>query len=324
MVRLSPNLLLVLAVLLQTRSVSNAALKLGMSQPSVSRALAKLRDALNDPLLVRSGVGMARTRRGDELVERLADWMANTSTLLASPSFDPHSERRQFRVASTDFGVMAVILPAIERLRVAAPLMRIDVVPLSHATHRALAQGEIDLAISGLDHDPSLLHRSLLFRDRFVCVTRKGHPLTAGSTSPVPLDEFIAWPHLGLTVSEAELDRVLLSLGDAVKDREVAASLPYFGMAADMLVAGDLVSVLPSRTLDVPYRRAACGHVLAVRPAPEGLGELEYWLLWHERSRRDPASIWLRDELARACNPDGEATAETCRSSRRGIIDIRS
>lgn len=295
---LSPNLLLVLAVLLQTRSVSNAALKLGMSQPSVSRALGKLRDALGDPLLVRSGVGMARTRRGDELVERLADWMANTSTLLTGSTFEPGSERRQFRVASTDFGVMAVILPAMERLRTVAPLMRIDVVPLSHATHRALAQGEIDLAISGLDHDPSQLHSNLLFRDRFVCVTRKGHPLTAAGDAPVPLDDFLAWPHLGLTVSEAELDRVLLSLGEAVKDREVVASLPYFGLAADMLLAGDLVTVLPSRALEAGHRQA-----LAARPAPDGLGELEYWLLWHERSRRDPASIWLRDELVRACNP---------------------
>lgn len=315
MLHLSPNLLLVLAVLLQTRSVSNAAVKLGMSQPSVSRALAKLRDALNDPLLVRSGIGMARTRRGDELVERLADWMANTSTLLAGSSFDPGSERRQFRVASTDFGVMSVILPVIERLRAVAPFMRIDVVPLSHATHRALAQGEIDLAISGLDHDPSQLHRSLLFRDRFVCVTREGHPLTAGGPSPVTLDEFLAWPHLGLTVSEAELDRVLLSLGEAVKDRVVAASLPYFGLAADMLMAGDLVTVLPSRALDTPHRAAACERRLSMRPAPEGLGELEYWLLWHERSRRDPASIWLRNELVDACNPKAMGSLQTARQA---------
>ncbi len=293
---ISPNLLVTLTLLLKTKSVSGTALALGVSQPSVSRSLSQLRTALKDPLLVRSGSGMARTQRGEELVGRLADWMATTSALLVEDSFDPARVERRFRVATTDFGVMSVLLPAMAALREEAPAVAIDIVPLSHATHRALAEGEIDLAISGLDHDPSQLHRALLFEDEFLCVTRADHPL-AESREPIAVETFLAYPHLGLTVSEAELDRVTMTLGPAVAARKVAASLPYFGLAPAMLAAGNLVMVLPSRA--APHFDPA--HGLSTRPAPTELGLLQYWLLWHERSHRDPASQWLRERLTRIC-----------------------
>ena len=295
---ISPNLLLTLALLLKTKSVSGTALALGISQPSVSRSLSQLRAALKDPLLVRSGNGMARTLRGEELVGRLADWMVATSALLVEDSFDPARVERRFRIATTDFGVMAVLLPAIATLRREAPSIAVDIVPLSHATHRALAEGDIDLAISGLEHDPAQLHRSPLFEDQFLCVTRKDHPL-GQSTDPVPLDDFLAYPHLGLTVSEAELDRVTITLGAVAQRRQVVANLPYFGLAPDMLAAGDLVMVVPSRA--AARFAESGGHHLIARPAPADLGVLQYWLLWHERSHRDPALAWLRDLLSRAC-----------------------
>ncbi|WP_260928055.1 LysR family transcriptional regulator [Novosphingobium sp. 9] len=294
---LPPNLLLVLAVVLQTRNVGTAALKLGMSQPSVSRALSRLREALGDPLLVRSGTSMARTRRGDELVERLSEWMVSTSTLLAEPAFDPARAQRRFRIASTDFGVMAVLIPAMARLRDEAPGIAIDVVPLSHAAHRGLANGEIDLAISGLDHDPAQLHALPLFEDRFVCVTRKDHPLAGPQAGAVLLEELFAYPHLALTVSEAAFDRVERRFAGMAELRRVAASIPYFGQAAGLLRAADLVMVVPSRLL----MESVMADDLVTRPAPDAMGELAYRVLWHERSLRDSGSRWLRELLAAQC-----------------------
>ncbi|PNU03615.1 LysR family transcriptional regulator [Novosphingobium guangzhouense] len=296
---LSPNLLLVLAMLLKTKSVSSTAVMLGISQPNVSRSLAKLRDALNDPLLVRSGSGMVRTRRGDELVGRLADWVTETSSLLIENRFDPAKVERRFRIASTDFGVLAVLLPALPRLRRIAPGIAIDILPLGHATHRALAQGDIDLAISGLDHDPSQLHRLHLFRDHFVCVTRPDHPLAGNGE--VPIADFLEHDHLGLTVSDAELDRVTTLLGPG--SRKVAASVPYFGLAPDLLHAGNLVMAVPSRLM------RGCTHDLVTRPAPNAIGQLDYWLLWHERNHRDTAAIWLRDRLLETCRDEPSAKA---------------
>jgi len=299
---LSPNLLLVLAMLLKTKSVSGTAVVLGLSQPSISRSLARLREALGDPLLVRSGAGMIRTHRGDELVGKLADWVAATSSLLTERTFDPAGVERRFRIASTDFGVMSVLLPALAALREAAPGIAIDILPLNHATHRSLAEGDIDFAVSGLEHDPSQLHRLHLFSDSFVCVTGPAHPLASASEEPLPVGEFLAYPHLGITVSDAGLDRVATLLGTEASGRRVAASVPYFALAPDLLLAGDLVTVVPSRAMP---RFARLGE-LATRPAPEALGKLEYWLLWHERSHRDPASAWLRDRLLVACRVPGE------------------
>ena len=292
------NLMMTLAILLKTKSVSGTAIALGISQPSVSRALAQLRDALNDPLLVRSGNGMIRTQRGDDLVERLADWMASTSALLEEERFDPKLVERRFRIASTDFGLQSVLLPALPALRALAPGISIDIVPLSRATHRTLAAGEVDLAISGLEHDPSQIHRLLLFRDRFSCIMPVDHPLAAKSGQRLSIDEFLSYPHLSLTVSDAELDRVSVVLGDAGRDRRVVASLPYFALAPDMLNAGGLIATLPKRAAT----RFIASHGLAMRDAPEELGEMDYWVLWHERSHRDRASRWLREQLVSVCD----------------------
>ena len=295
---IEPNLLLTLALLLKTKSVTGTAVALGMSQPSVSRALAQLRYALQDPLLVRSGNGMSRTQRGDELVERLSSWMAATSSLLEEEAFNPRKVKRRFRIASTDFGVLSVLMPALPALYAQAPGIAIDIVPLNRATHRTLGDSDIDLAISGLDHDPSQLHRLLLFKDDFSCVMPRDHPLANASDRPMPLDQFLAYPHLSLTVSDAELDRVTMVLGQAGKNRRVVASLPYFAMAPDLLTTAGLMMTVPQRAAV----RFSSTHNLAMRPAPDILGELEYWVLWHERSHRDRASQWLREQLVAACH----------------------
>lgn len=299
---IEPNLLLTLALLLKTKSVTATAAALGVSQPSVSRALAQLRDVMKDPLLIRAGNGMARTCRGDELVDRLAGWMAMTSALLEDEAFEPRRIQRRFRVASTDFGVLSVLSPALPGIYAQAPGIAIDIVPLTRATHRALADSDIDLAISGLDHDPTQLHRLMLFKDEFACVMDRSHPLADGSEAPVPLDQFLAHPHLGLTVSDAEIDRVTIALGPAGKGRRIAASLPYFAMAPDLLRTAGLMMTVPRRAAT----RFCHTHDLAARPAPTQIGKLEYWVLWHERSHRDPASRWLREQLAATCNAENE------------------
>lgn len=294
-----PKLLVVLTLLLKTRSVTGTAAMLGISQPSVSRALQQLRRALNDPLLVRNGGGMSRTQRGDELVTRLADWMATTATLLDEPAFDPASIRRRFCLASTDFGVASVIAPALPGIHRLARDAALDVVPLSASPLRSLAAGEVDLVISGLRHDPTQFHRRHLFSDDFVCLIDRHHPL-AGTAGPLPLATFLAHPHLGLTVSDAALDHVAIALGPAGRRRRVMTSLPYVALAADVLAGSDLVMTLPRRAA----RRFDDGP-LATVAAPVEIGRLDYWMLWHERTHRDPASAWLRGQLTGAGHSPG-------------------
>jgi DNA-binding transcriptional LysR family regulator len=292
------NLMVVLTILLRMQSVSRAAAALSMSQPGVSRALAELRAILKDPLLVRSGNTMVRTRRGEDMLRRLEEWLALTACVTRMDEFHPATVERRFRIASTDFGVMSVIVPALPTINREAPGVAIDIVPLSRSVHASLVSGALDLAITGLDNDPLRLHSHLLFIDDFACLMGKRHPLMDAADEALPLQQFLSWPHVSLTISDAELDRVTESLG-ALTGRRIPASLPYFAMAPDLIGSGDALMLLPQRAAQ-RYSRL---HDLAYRQAPPELRKLEYWLAWHERSHRDPACEWLRGKLIAAPHP---------------------
>ena len=295
------NLLARLAVLLRTCSVTATARKLGLSQPTVSRSLAQLRSAIGDPLLVRVGNRMCRTARGDALLEPVSSWLESAAVLIESPEFQPASLRRRFRIAATDFGVMAAITPALPAILKAAPEAAIDIVPLPFEPAAALAAGDIDLAVSGLDYNPAQLHGRALFTDSFACLMRPEHPLATGDGA-LALDQLLGCAHLGITVSDAEVERLDHVLGEVARARKVSARIPYFHAAAGVIAGSDLLMMLPLRAA----RTFARVHGLALRHAPAEVGTLHYTLLWHERSAQDPAVAWLADRLGTACHSSSE------------------
>lgn len=295
------NLLSTLAMLLKTCSVSETARRLGTSQPSVSRSLAELRRIVGDPLLVRVGNRMCRTRRAEGLLAPLSEWVGSAATLLDTPQFEPATLRRRFRVASTDFGVLSVIAPALPAIIQAAPHVAVDVMPLPFEPAAPLADGTLDLAVSGLDYNPAQLHGRALFSDPFAHLMRPQHSL-AGPSTPLTIRELLDCAHVGITVSDAEVERIHLMLGEGAGDRKVSATLPYFHAAPQLLQSSDLVMTLPMRAA----RSFSALHGLAYRPAPAEIGTLHYVLLWHGRSANDPAVAWLGEMLASACHASGE------------------
>ncbi len=287
-------------MLLQTRSVTGTARRLGLSQPTVSRSLAELRQILDDPLLVRTNTGMQRTRRAEDLVAPVERWLVSTSALLHPPTFDPAILDRAFRIASTDYGVLTVIAPALAAINADAPAARIDIVPFTADMMQKLASGEIDLIISGLAGDHPGVRCRPLFTDSYTCIMRSGHDL-AGSDAPLALDTFLAWPHVGVVVSDQAVDGVEVRLGTRGGERRVTVRLPYFHAAPALIAGSDVLMTLPTRAAT----RFADSYGLAVRPAPVEIAGLDYRLLWHERSTRDHATIWLADILTRACASPG-------------------
>lgn len=298
---LEPNLLVILASLLKTRSVSTAAVELGISQPSVSRALARMREELRDPLLVRQGNAMVRTPRGDELDARLADWLVHTAGVVNEQSFEPRNLNRHFRIGSTDFGLQSVIASAHAEVHREAPNSTIAVVPLEWDSAEALSCGRIDVVVTGLDNNPDNLRRKLLFTDRFACLMKPDHALAASCDTPIALADYLAHPHLGMTVTDLHHDRISQLLGADAERRKVVLNCPYFSLAPE-LVRDDLLLTLPRRAA----RHYARLHGLFWKEAPAELGNLNYWLLWHERSHRDPATQWLIAKLAKSATITGE------------------
>lgn len=293
------NLLTVLALLPRTRSVTRTAQTLGVSQPSVSRSLSQLRALLEDPLLVRVSGGMGLTRRAEELSEPLQRWLEDTASLLDPPRFDPRALERRFRVASTDFGVAAVVSPALAHLVAEAPGVSIDIAPFTADMMQKLASGEIDLIISGLDPDRSQAYDRYLFTEDFVCVVGPDHPLV-GKVAPdraMPLDDYLASPHISIVINDAEFDRIGSRLGDRAPERRIIARLPYFQAAPTLIPATQAIMTLPRRAAD----ELARAYSLSLLPAPDRIGTFDYRLLWHERGRRDPATHWLCDRLAAHC-----------------------
>ncbi|WP_225890067.1 LysR family transcriptional regulator [Indioceanicola profundi] len=292
------NILMILTVLLQTKSVTKTAKRLGLSQPTVSRALAQMRTRVGDPLLVRTSSGMELTRRAEDLRTPLQHWLANTSTLLEPAQFDPATLQRRFRVASTDFGVAAVVAPALPHILDQAPSATLDVVPFSDSMMQRLVSGDIDLIITGLEPDRQAAHVRFLFSERFSCLLRRDHPLLTGNgATSLPLDLFLKWPQISVVVGSDEFDRIDLLLGERARERRVIARLPYFQAAPSLLGRSDAIMTLPTRSAEM----LAAFHGFVCLRAPAEIPGFDYHLLWHERSHRDPAIQWLADQLSAHC-----------------------
>lgn len=283
-----------LSMLLQTRSVSRSAQRLGLSQPTVSRALGQLRQMLADPLLVRSGGGMTLTQRGEALAQPLEAWLAMSAALLEPATFDPALLHRNFRVAATDYGVLSVVSPALPVIGAAAPGCGIDVSAFSGDMFKKLVSGELDLIIYGFQPDLSLTHARHLFCETQSLIVRPGHPILADGS--VSLDAYLAWPHVAVTVGDPDIDHVQSCLGDRAGERHLVARLPYFYAAPDLIGATDAILTMPTRAAG----RFARSHGFACLPSPTEIKGFDYWVLWHERSARDPATLWLIDQLADA------------------------
>lgn len=290
------NQLRVLSALLTTRSVTQTTQQLGMSQPAVSRSLAILRQVFADPLLIRTKAGMTLTSRAEELRISLDQWQAATRSLLRSTGDGVRglAPSGPIRVASTDFGVLSVIEPAMPYLLRQSPGLLVDICLLDRENLDQLGSGAVDVVVSGYDPEPARMYERHLFRESLCCVFGKRHPLAAGAPDqPLTLDEILAWPHIMLTVHAIDVDPLAPHLRNSGLHRRIAARLPYMVAAPLMLQETDAILISPARA----FQRLAHRFELVSRPVSVDLGHFDYWLFWHERSRRDPAIMWFVDAL---------------------------
>ncbi|MDX2204099.1 MAG: LysR family transcriptional regulator [Hyphomicrobiaceae bacterium] len=301
--RVDLNLLVVLKTLLETRSVTRTAERSGMSQPAVSRALAKLREIFNDALLVKSGTVMRPTIRAGALLEPLRMALAGvTDVLAARPPFDPPSTERVFRIATTDYGA-TVILPRLAGLMFAvAPRASLEVVPVDAQTIKTLGETDVDLALYSDSPVPPNLRTRDLFRETFACLVRNGHPaLHVSGRGRMRIEDYVSASHILVTVTGGRtgpVDKALAALGHS---RHVAVRIPYFATAALVAASSDLVLTIPHRAA----RNFSNDSRLCLVKPPLELSSFGYRMVWHEKAHAEPDHEWLRRLILQSVRPAG-------------------
>lgn len=281
----------VLQSLFETRNTTRTAEQLNISQPAVSRALARLRQLLADPIMVKGPGGMILTERATEIRERLGVALASLDDFLVRPVFDPQTAVRVFRLTTTDYDAIAVLPRLIQALSKAAPGVALEILPFSPNAFRHLGEGQTDLVFYSDDAVPLPLRSRRLYREGYTSLVRKDHPTIRGA---VDLDAFLSWPHALVSIMGGRtgvVDDALTVLG---RRRDIAIWLPYFATAATLVSQTDMILTVPSRAADELARANALSRFAPPLPI-EGF---DYRILWHERSQVDVGHKWLRDLIA--------------------------
>jgi DNA-binding transcriptional LysR family regulator len=251
---------------------------------------------------------MLLTRRAEELLAPLQDWLAQVDPLVLPPTVEPERLTRRFRIITSEPGLFAVVMPALPAILAAAPGAAVDIVAERGDPREQLASGEADLAVSTVHKDRHMIHDRLLMRDPYICIVRAGHPMARqAATDEVSLADCARWPHVAIA-AEWRQDGAAAAFLAAGIERRVAATLPSIAAAGELLTASDAILFAPAwaaRDLARDWR-------LRLLPAPPELGGHEHMALWHNRSHRDPAVQWLIGRLARHCHA-GPAAANDAR-----------
>jgi len=297
------NLLRVFDAVMTEQNLTRAADRLAMTQPAVSNALKRLRDALNDDLVVRTAHGVRATPRAEELWPTIRRSLAALQAAVAPDSFDLSSVQTAFRLAMADSTAALFLPPLISAMEKEAPGMRIRMMPLTTREPRPmLINGEIDLAVgsfpgvldelsTGQGQNASKIRHQRLYEGRYVCVMRKGHPLAA--SGELTLDGYCSAHHLQVSFSGRAHGMADVVLAKIARERTTLLTVNQYFTAGRVIANSDLITILPYHLI------AATGmsDALVWMDLPFSLPQMTVDMLWHERDMRNRAHQWLRERI---------------------------
>lgn len=288
------NLLIVFNALAQHRSVTRAGESIGLSQPAMSAALARLRLLLDDPLFVKTGAEMRPTPRAAQLVAPVRQALEIVKgEVLLTQAFDPATSTRTFCILTPDIGESNNIPRLLSLLAAEAPGVNIRVLSMPrHAAYEALETGAVDLAVG---YFPDLQREGLfvqrLFRNDHVCMLRRDHPVIGERLS---LKQFMAADHAVVRPEGREhvFEQHLQARGI---QRRVRLEVAHFMSLLPIISTSDLIATVPRDLADVCVRY---GHI-RVLPTPLKVPAIEIHQFWHRRVHKDIAHQWLRGAFRR-------------------------
>lgn len=283
------NQLVLFQHLMVERRVSRVAEKLGLTQPAVSNTLAKLRRQFGDELFVRTPAGMMPTPFAEQLAEPIGYALGMIHSGLNQRSrFEPASVKRSMTIGMTDIGEIVFLPALVERLRRDAPGVSLATVRTTATTLRDdMEAGKVDLAIGPLPQLKAGFFQRRLFRQRYVCLFRKGHALDRKRLS---LADFKAAEHLIIVSAGTGHGKVDELIRRAGIERHVRLTIPHFVSVGPLLRRTDMVATVTERlaeSLAEPFD-------LTFRPHPVELPAVAINVFWHAKVHRSPAHQWLR------------------------------
>ncbi|OZI20472.1 hypothetical protein CAL26_23540 [Bordetella genomosp. 9] len=298
------NLLVAFDAMMQERNVTRAGVRVGLSQPSMSHALVRLRQLCGDPLFVRVKTGMEPTPFALRIAPSVR---AGLSVLQAglqnAVPFDPAQSGRTFEVLLSDLGEVVFLPRLMKHLTEVAPGISLRVLQRPREGYRdALEAEEADLAIGFLPALSAGFYQQRLFGDHYVCLLRAGHPRIG---QRLDIQQFAAESHVMIEPAGSRYSRVspqssTTTLIEQYLEkqglrRHVALRVPHFTVVPEIIETSDLLAVIPSTVARImaPQRR------IKILPLPlETPPSFEVKQFWHERSHQDDGTRWLRGVIA--------------------------
>ena len=300
------NLLRVFDEVMAERSLTRAARNLSLTQPAVSNALRRLRDALGDELVQRSGQGVEPTAYALALWPEVHTALRQLQEMIVPSSFVPATADDTFVLAMADATAAALIPGLVDIIETEAPGVSIRVVPLAtRDPRRLLDDAAADLAIG---YFPAVLAdltaraqvgkavpfaHQRLYDGEYVCVMRSGHPFASG---PLTLNRFCAARHLLVSFSGRPYGFIDEALASLERQRRIVLTVNQFFTAGRVVANSNLLTVLPRHFVSV----TGIADELVYRELPFNVPTVHVDAVWHHRQQQSSAHQWLRQTIARS------------------------
>ena len=312
------NLLVALDALLREKSVTNAGRRVHLSQSAMSGALARLRHAFNDDLLIAGRGAMTLTPLAEGLVEPVAAILRDTQeTLSAHVRFEPSTSRRTFTIAASDYATTVLLGEAVREMNAQAPHVTLVILQLRDRLEE-LDDLDVDVCILPQSIVPPARPHELLFRDTFTCLVWRDNPDVGDRLT---VDQFTTLGHVVVTFHDdcttRDDDRFAPRIG---LERRAEIVVPNFHALPSLIVGTNRIATVQKRLAT----KLASSHPVRVVGLPVPIPPLEEAMLWHPRFERDPAHLWFRSVLKRVASAmpvsleSGEADSSTVRRVRFG------
>lgn len=291
------NLLAYFDALISEGQVSRAAERVNLSQPAMSLALKRLRDLFGDPLLVRTATGMVPTTRARELIGPVREILRRSGDLLRPrDQFVPAEADGSLALMSTGYVSMLVMPPLMRRIETIAPRVRIEAQAVDPEQLRyRFESGQVDVGVGYCVNPPGELRIRQAFEEHLVCIARAEHPAIRGRLT---IEQFTANAHVQIRPGDGRyallLERALSLHG---LETPIGAVVHDFLLAPEIVASTDLIAVVP----EPMARRSAQSLALQTLPLPVDVPALNFSMIWHERTHREPLHQWLRELVLQIC-----------------------